>query len=193
MEKELSTVLGKGSIEQLTERERAVYDILMRLESLGLIRVTPSAFDKVMMDMPLNDDNTKYGKMKKLAREDIKRIVKFLNDNYKRGFKVLPALADKLFARYKDGFTYEEILSAIINAHRNQYHIETKFRYLTPAFFLRAEMIEKWKQELSVEVPDEPPKDKPWIVKQYTDKKRNRFIWWDTKNRTIWKPEENKQ
>lgn len=46
-------------------------------------------------------------------------------------------------ARLKEGFTVDDMLTALQNAMKERYHIESGFRYLTPEFFTRPDKIEQ--------------------------------------------------
>jgi len=50
-------------------------------------------------------------------------------------------------ARIKQGFTKQEMLEVLENAMKEKYHIETKFRFLTPEFCTRDTSIEKYKTQ----------------------------------------------
>lgn len=57
-----------------------------------------------------------------------------VNDKTKRQLK----------ARLKEGYTKQNILDAIINCHKDEYHIETGHKYLTLEFISRADKLEKY-------------------------------------------------
>lgn len=62
-----------------------------------------------------------------------------------RQFKVInQTVRAKYKERLKDGYTKEDINSAIENAPKTQAHKENNCQYLTPEFFARAETIDKY-------------------------------------------------
>jgi hypothetical protein len=44
----------------------------------------------------------------------------------------------------RDGFTMDDVKNAMVNAKRDQFHIESKFKHCTLEFFSRAEKIDKF-------------------------------------------------
>ena len=70
------------------------------------------------------------------------KLLKFLNDRYHRNFRKIDS--KKLKARLKI-YSLDEILMAIENAHSDKFHIDSKFKYLTPEYFTRNDdIIDKW-------------------------------------------------
>jgi hypothetical protein len=101
-----------------------------------------------------HDNNTQSKVKKRKVKEKVVPNVKTLDidfdrfiDNFNsfsnRNFKVTDKVKSSLIARLKD-YSKIEILQAIENAHKDEYHIETDFKYLTPEFILRQEKIEKF-------------------------------------------------
>ncbi len=76
---------------------------------------------------------------------DFSKLLIFINKTTGRGFKVInKSLQKKYSARLKDGYTKNDIISAVENAVKNDYHKNTDFQYLTPEFFSRANTIDKY-------------------------------------------------
>lgn len=72
-------------------------------------------------------------------------LLKFINHILGKNYQVINIqIKNKYNARLKDGYTKEQIMSAIINASKDAYHVETKFKYLTPEFFSRSTIIDKY-------------------------------------------------
>lgn len=55
-------------------------------------------------------------------------------DKYKRSFN----------ARMKEGFTESQILEALEKAVKDEYHVKTKLKYITPEFITRVDKLEKY-------------------------------------------------
>ena len=70
------------------------------------------------------------------------KLLKFLNERYHRNFRKIDS--KKLKARLKI-YSLDEMLLAIENAHSDKFHIDSKFKYLTPEYFTRNDdIIDKW-------------------------------------------------
>lgn len=74
---------------------------------------------------------------------DFQKFIDWFNFFTKRNFKVTQKVKTALKSRLKD-YSKSDILTAIENAHKDDYHIETNFKYLTPEFILRPDKIEKF-------------------------------------------------
>ncbi|RAJ28910.1 DUF6291 domain-containing protein [Pedobacter cryoconitis] len=77
------------------------------------------------------------------ASIDFEKFIDGFNAIAKRKFKVTDTVKTSLKARLKK-YTRKEIVAAIANAHKDKYHIDTKFKYLTPEFILRESKLEKF-------------------------------------------------
>jgi DNA-binding MarR family transcriptional regulator len=70
------------------------------------------------------------------------KLLKFLNERYHRNFRKIDS--KKLKSRLKI-YSLDEMLLAIENAHSDKFHIDSKFKYLTPEYFTRNDdIIDKW-------------------------------------------------
>lgn len=74
---------------------------------------------------------------------DYDKFILGFNSLKNRSFRVTDKVKKALNARLKN-YSKEEIWKAIKIAHNDSYHIETKFKYLTPEFILREEKLEKF-------------------------------------------------
>ena len=76
---------------------------------------------------------------------DFDKLLSFLNSKTDRNFKVINKnLKGKYLARLKEGYTKFDIIDAISNAVKSDYHKEKNFKYLTPEFFSRSETLDKY-------------------------------------------------
>jgi hypothetical protein len=70
-------------------------------------------------------------------------FINFFNETGKRNFKLNDKLKSSLKARLKD-YSIDKIYEAVKNAHQDNYHKETNFKYLTPEFILRVDKLERF-------------------------------------------------
>ena len=74
---------------------------------------------------------------------DFDKFIENFNEFAKKKYRLTNKVKSSLISRLKD-YTKIEIFQAIKNAHKDEYHIETNFKYLTPEFILREEKMEKF-------------------------------------------------
>jgi len=78
-----------------------------------------------------------------IEKIDFKKLTEFLNKATGRNLhEPNQTVKNKYIARMKEGIPKSKIITAIINACKDPYHIETNFKYLTMEFFSRADKIE---------------------------------------------------
>ena len=79
---------------------------------------------------------------------NFEKLLETINKHTGREFKVInEAIRKKYRARLKEGYTKEDIFEAIQNAVREDLHVETGMKYLTPEFFSRADKIDLYKNK----------------------------------------------
>lgn len=75
---------------------------------------------------------------------DFKKLIEYINKQTGREFKVInDAVKRKFNARLKEGYSKDDILSAIKNAVRDEFHRDKNFKYLTPEYFSRSATIDQ--------------------------------------------------
>jgi hypothetical protein len=85
----------------------------------------------------VNDNNKEY--------IDYQALLEFVNKTFSRNFKVVNnTVKNKYKLLLKQGYTKEQISSAIKNCKLNKYHIENNYQYCTLEFFSRPETIDKY-------------------------------------------------
>lgn len=73
------------------------------------------------------------------------KLVLYINKKTGRNFKVInQTIKSKYKARLKEGYLNQDILDAINNAVKTDYHKESSFKYLTPEFFSRSTILDKY-------------------------------------------------
>lgn len=76
---------------------------------------------------------------------DFSSLLSFINNSTGRNFKVInKSVKSKFIARLKDGYTKQDIFTAITESVKTEYHKENNFQYLTPEFFSRASTLDKY-------------------------------------------------
>ena len=125
---------------------------------IGVIDENPKETPNVNVNVNLNDNlnvNEKdinicvpvKPKPKSINNEkiDFDELLKFFNDTFK---KRSPFINQKLKTKYNSlmaqGYTKKQIGEAMLNASKDQYHIETLYKYCTLEFFTRADKIDKF-------------------------------------------------
>jgi uncharacterized phage protein (TIGR02220 family) len=102
----------------------------------------------------INNNKDNISKVVPTSGIDTNKFVEYFNSVADRKFKP----NDKIKACLKKAiktYTKEEIKKAIDNAHKDSYHLETNFKYLTPEYILRDKSLEmfinqKEKQNYSI-------------------------------------------
>ena len=81
----------------------------------------------------------------KAEKIDFEKLKDLINQKTGRSFKLVnKKVQGKYLARLKEGYSKQDILDAVSNAVKNDYHKENNFKYLTPEFFSRAETLDKY-------------------------------------------------
>jgi len=76
---------------------------------------------------------------------DFNNLLILINETFKRSFRTINSKNRQAYmARMKQGYKKEDIRTAIKNCQKNEYHIETNFRYCTPEFFSRPDVLDKY-------------------------------------------------
>lgn len=97
--------------------------------------------DKIRED---NINNTIPPKGEK-HKIDFDKLLGFINLKTKRSFRIINDNVKKKYkTRLKDGYTSKDIANAIENACNSQNHKENNYQYLTPEFFSRADILDKY-------------------------------------------------
>lgn len=73
----------------------------------------------------------------------------------------------QLNARLKSGYSEDDIISALINAKKQQNHIDSKFKYLTPEFITRQDKLEYFINIEPINIPKQELK-KPETIDSFT-------------------------
>jgi len=75
-------------------------------------------------------------------------LLEFINSAFERQFRTInKTTKSKYNARLKDGYTKDDIKTAINNCKDIQYHKDNNYQYCTPEFFSRADTLDKYSQK----------------------------------------------
>lgn len=74
---------------------------------------------------------------------DFVKFIEFFNSLSGRKFRVTEKIKRSLILRSKE-YGKKQIIEAVKNAHKDPFHIDTKFKHLTPEFILRIDKLEKF-------------------------------------------------
>ena len=87
------------------------------------------------------------------------KLLSFINSKTGRNFKVINERTEKKYnARLKEGYTKQDVLDAVSNSIKSDYHKGENFKYLTPEFFSRSETLDKYSNVNKSEIKKEPTK-----------------------------------
>jgi hypothetical protein len=76
--------------------------------------------------------NINFNNLLSLINSTGGRKFEVINDTVKKKYKSL----------LKSGYTKEQIFNAIVNAHKDEFHVESNFKHLTPEYFSRPKTID---------------------------------------------------
>jgi len=132
-------IKGKISLQEAinitTDRKASHTD---NIPSLPIAEIAVYVNDNVLD----NKDNSKT-QVVPTSDVDVNKFISYFNSKANRNFKATDKVKAALKARVKN-YSKLEIQKAIDNAHLDQYHLETNFKYLTPEFILRIDKLEKF-------------------------------------------------
>lgn len=93
----------------------------------------------------LKDNNTINNNTINNNNINFDKLLSFLNSKTSRNFKLVnKKVQGKYLARLKEGYSKQDILDAVSNAVKSDYHKGENFKYLTPEFFSRSETLDKY-------------------------------------------------
>jgi uncharacterized phage protein (TIGR02220 family) len=122
-------------LKQRSEAGKASAEIRKRNSTSVNERSIPST-DNVNVTVNENVNEIKDNSIVESIDFDV--LLSFINKTLDRKFRTINKAIQKSYkARLKEGYTKEDIKTAIINASNNDYHKETNYQYLTPKFFIR--------------------------------------------------------
>lgn len=103
-----------------------------------------------LANLAVNGNDTVNGNVNETIKEGTaKAFVQWFNKSIKElkgsgNFKLTDKVKRQYSARVKDGYEPVDFQKAFSSASKNQFHTENNYQYLTPEFFTRADILEKW-------------------------------------------------
>jgi len=123
-----------GELNEKNNVHKSVLTLLSIYRNKGLICPLQGAKDKdEEEDKDKNKDNN----------EEYKNFISLINKILNRTFKGTKKDKGQFNARRNEGYTMGDFEKAILNASKDQYHIDNP-KHLTPEFITRADKLEKW-------------------------------------------------
>tara|TARA_R110000868_G_scaffold120421_3_gene319540 strand:- start:780 stop:1460 length:681 start_codon:yes stop_codon:yes gene_type:complete len=135
---EKRSAAGKKSAELRNNKSQQV---LTSVNTINLCSTNPT--DSVNDNVNVNEINNISITQAKAGDIDFDKFINLFNSFADRKFRLNAKIKKDLISRRKE-YSANDILIAIRNAHNDRYHIETKFKYLTPEFILRREKLERF-------------------------------------------------
>ena len=137
---------GRPPASDNPEKPKETHQVILEPEKPDSVSVSVSVSGSVTDTVKEEDINIPA----KAETVDFNRFILFFNSIAGRSFKVTDKVKTMLKARLKS-YTKEELQRAIKQAHKDPYHIENNFKYLTPEFILRTEKLEMFLNQNVVE------------------------------------------
>jgi uncharacterized phage protein (TIGR02220 family) len=82
-----------------------------------------------------------------IEKIDFDGLLTYINNTFGRKFKTITEpIRKKYNARMKEGYKKADITNAINNCHKDQFHRDHNYKYCTPEFFSRSEILEKYSE-----------------------------------------------
>ena len=153
VERILNNLIKKGAIIKANYNEKAYdrtswYAITQTVESIyanGEMDFTKRGNGFNQTVEPIPDINTDSNTINNKDTIDFEKLKDFISQKTGRNFKVInKKLQGKYLARLKEGYSKQDILDAVSNAVKSDYHKGENFKYLTPEFFSRAVTLDKY-------------------------------------------------
>ena len=116
--------------------EPPMQQVLRRLNYIdSVLHEITQRLERIASEMPKK-------KEKKEPSTDLEPFLTIYNDVFKSKRKGNAKVARQLNARIKEGYALEDMRSAMVEAKKEQRHIENNFKWLTPEFFTRPDKLD---------------------------------------------------
>ena len=100
---------------------------------------------QVSDELPPKKEKPNATSDKTIIAEFAKTFLEFLNQSTNKSYRIVTEKAKRqLLSLSKNGFTEDEIKTAITNASQDSFHRENGYKYLTLEFVTRQDQFEKW-------------------------------------------------
>ena len=116
--------------------EPPMWEVLQKLERIdSILFELTQRMARLMSMMPKKREKGEPSK-------DLEPFLTIYNDVFKSKRKGNAKVARQLNARIKEGYSLEDMRSAMVEAKKEQRHIENGFKWLTPEFFTRPDKLD---------------------------------------------------
>lgn len=105
------------------------------------------------------ENSTDLDAKKESKKEGPAAFVEWFNSIAGRRFKCDSKIERSFKARIREGYSKKDLMKATLNAHKDQYHKDNNYQYLTPEFILRSDKLNKFLNVLENEKPVETNKE----------------------------------
>lgn len=109
---------------------------------VGLLETQVNPEKPVSVIVSVNDSNKLPSSSENI---DFDILLKTINEKFNRQFKLInDSLKKKYKGLMKQGYGKEDIMKAILNCQKSDFHKGNNYQYCTPAYFARTETLDKW-------------------------------------------------
>ena len=153
----ISSLIEFGYLTSTINYKEGTKEILNRYLRLVIYPIEEKL--NTPIEEKLKDNNTINNNKINNNTINFDKLLLFINQKTGRGFKLVnKKVQGKYLARLKDGYSKQDILDAISNSIKSDYHKGENFKYLTPEFFSRSETLDKYSNVNKSEIKKEPNK-----------------------------------
>lgn len=101
--------------------------------------------DAIREEKIREDNNNTPAKADAVFDFDFNRYLETINEKFGRSFKVVNDKTKKqIKARLKETYTKQDIIDAINNCKNSDFHKDNGYRFCTPEFFSRGDILDRW-------------------------------------------------
>lgn len=151
---------------ELSEKNKVHASVLASLKKNGILNHEFKPLASPLhgaMDKDKDKDKEKDKEKENQKFENSNLFISTVNERLNRSFKLSPKIITAWDQRLKEGYTIENLCTAIENAKADSFHKENGFKYLTAEFFSRQDKLDKW---LNTK-PMDKKENKPTVTDQY--------------------------
>lgn len=134
--------LGKvrlGKVKNIRIKRQAEASPIAKIQKKQTITLTEDQLREPLVSYEMS--NTQ---LEKVCKAELDKIIAYLRDHQGRKFTTTNPKALGNYKKIRLGYGKLDVLNSINNAHEDEYHKNTKFKYLTPEFLFRQDKFEKF-------------------------------------------------
>jgi len=120
-------------------------------QQINLLKTDKSICRKSANSIYMNINNRSINNRDNNINIDFEKLLAYFNKITGKNTRVISQKTkDQIRARLKEGFTKEDIASAIKNCYEDKYHIEENHKHLTLEFITRSAKLERYSQKVQI-------------------------------------------